>query len=74
MEKLSLKVVKYFLKEDGYYIRRNRFDYSFRLVEHCSGKSDRIIGYITLNQFMKLDLCKSLIGSVYFDCLTLRKD
>ena len=74
MKRLSLKVVKYFLRGECFYIRRNRIDYSFRLVEHCYGRSDRIIGYITLNQFMKLDLCNSLIGSVIFDYFKLRKE
>ena len=74
MKRLSLKVVKYFLRGKGYYVRRNRIDYTFRLVEHSFGRSDRIIGYITLNQFMHLDLIKTDIGSVIFDYLTLRKE
>ena len=75
MKRLSLKEVQDLLKKDVHcFIQINEFTRKIRLVRYNAGCFDEIIGYLTFNQFMKLDLCNSLIGSVIFDYFKLRKE
>ena len=78
MRRLSLKEVQDLLKKDVYcFIQINEFTRKIRLVRYNAGCFDEIIGYLTFNQFMKLDLIFGLdelpINSFMFDYYTLRK-
>ena len=59
MTKLTLKELKEVLKEKGYYIRKNNYSFSLRLVIKSLGCNDTIIAYLTFNQFMKLNLIET---------------
>ena len=62
MKRLSLKEVKELLKEDhNYCIRINEITRQIHLVRFNFGCSDDIIGYITFNQLIKLNMTIGLI-------------
>ena len=79
MKRLSLKEVNVLLKEgNNYCIRINECTRQVNLVRFNVGCSDEIIGYITFNQFIKLDMTIGLvelpINSFMFDYYTIRKE
>ena len=79
MKRLSLKEVQNLLKEDAnYFIQVNEFTRQIRLVRYNTGCFDEIIGYLTFNQFIKIDLIFGLvefpINSVMFDYYTLETE
>ena len=79
MKRLSLKEVKGLLKEEhNYYIRINELTRQVHLVRFNDGFLDDIIGYLTFNQFIKLDLTIGLvqlhINSFMFGYYTIRKE
>lgn len=79
MKKLSLKEVNVMLKvHNNYCIRVNEITRQFNIVEFNLNCLDTIIGYITFNQFIKLDLTIGLvelpINSFMFDYYTIRKE
>ena len=78
MRKLSLKEVNVMLKvHNNYCIRVNEITRQINIVEFNLNCLDTIIGYITFNQFIKLDLTIGLvelpINSFMFDYYTIRK-
>ena len=79
MKRLSLKDVVYSLKVDNdYCLRINEFTKQVHLIRFNIGCSDTIIGYLTFNQFIKLDLLFGLvelpINSFMFDYYRLNKE
>lgn len=78
MQRLSLKDVHVMLKvHNNYCIRVNEFTRQINIVEFNLNCLDTIIGYITFNQFIKLDLTFGLvelpINSFKFDYYTIKK-
>ena len=78
MRKLSLKEVNVMLKvHNNYCIRVNEITRQINIVKFNLNCLDTIIGYITFNQFIKLDLTIGLvelpINSFMFDYYTIRK-
>ena len=79
MKRLSLKEVNVLLKiHNNYCIRVNEFTRQIHLVRFDLGCEDEIIGYLTFNQFITLDLVYGLvelpINSFMFDYYTIRKE
>lgn len=79
MRKLSLKDVRVMLEvHNNYCIRVNEITRQINIVEFNLNCLDTIIGYITFNQFIKLDLTIGLIelpiNSFMFDYYTIRKE
>ena len=79
MKRLSLKEVKSLLKyEHNICIRINEFTRQVHLIRFNVGFLDDIIGYLTFNQFIKLDLTIGLvelpINSLMFDYYILAKE
>ena len=79
MKRLSLKEVNVLLKiHNNYCIRVNEITRQINIVEFNLNCLDTIIGYITFNQFIKLDLTIGLvelpINSFMFDYYTIRKE
>ena len=79
MRKLSLKEVNVMLVvHNNYCIRVNEITRQINIVEFNLNCLDTIIGYITFNQFIKLDMTKGLIelpiNSFMFDYYTIRKE
>ena len=79
MRKLSLKEVNVMLKvHNNYCIRVNEITRQINIVEFNLNCLDTIIGYITFNQFIKLDLTIGLvelpINSFMFDYYTIKKE
>ena len=79
MRKLSLKEVNVMLEvHNNYCIRVNEITRQINIVEFNLNCLDTIIGYITFNQFIKLDLTIGLvelpINSFMFDYYTIRKE
>ena len=78
MKRLSIKDVNVLLKiHNNYCIRVNEFTRQIYIVRFDLGCLDEIIGYLTFNQFIKLDLTIGLvelpINSFMFDYYTIRK-
>ena len=78
MKRLSLRDVVLFLKEkENYCIRINEFTRQINLVKFNIDCIDEVIGYITFNQFMKMDLTIGIkelhIKSFIYDYYTLKK-
>ena len=78
MKKLRIKEVQVLLNEDvNYFIQVNEFTRQIRLVRYNAGCFDEIIGYLTFNQFIKLDLVFGLaelpINSFMYNYFTLQK-
>ena len=78
MKRLSLKEVNVLLKvHNDYCIRMNEFTRQIHLVRFELGCLDETIGYLTFNQFIKLDLIIGLvelpINSFMFDYYTIKK-
>ena len=78
MKRLSLKEVNVMLKvHNNYCIRVNEITRQINIVEFNLNCLDTIIGYITFNQFIKLDLTIGLIelpiNIFMFDYYTIRK-
>ena len=79
MKRLSLKEVNVLLKvHNNYCIRVNEINRQIHIVEFNLGCLDEIIGYLTFNQFIKLDLTIGLvelpINKFMFDYYTIRKE
>lgn len=79
MKRLSLKDVNVLLRvHNNYCIRVNEFTRQINIVEFNLNCLDTIIGYITFDQFIKLDLTIGLvelpINSFMFDYYTIRKE
>lgn len=79
MKRLSLKDVNVLLKiHNNYCIRVNEITRQIHLVRFDLGCSDEIIGYLTFNQFITLDLAFGLvelpINRFMFDYYTIRKE
>ena len=79
MKRLSLKDVNVMLKiHHNYCIRVNECTREIRLVRFDLGCEDEIIGYLTFDQFIKLDLTIGLIelpiNRFMFDYYTIRKE
>ena len=79
MRKLSLKEVNVMLKvHNNYCIRVNEITRQINIVKFNLNCLDTIIGYITFNQFIKLDLTIGLvelpINRFMFDYYTIRKE
>ena len=79
MKRLSFKEVQDLLKEGvNYLIQVNECTRQIRLVRYNSGCFDEIIGYLTFNQFITLDLTIGLvefpINSFMFDYYTIRRE
>lgn len=79
MRKLSLKDVRVMLEvHNNYCIRVNEITRQINIVEFNLNCLDTIIGYITFNQFIKLDLTIGLIelpiNRFMFDYYTIRKE
>ena len=79
MKRLSLKEVNVMLEvHNNYCIRVNEITRQINIVEFNLNSLDRIIGYITFNQFIKLDLTIGLIelpiNSFMFDYYSIRKE
>ena len=79
MKRLSLKEVNVLLKiHNNYCIRVNEITRQINIVEFNLNCLDTIIGYITFNQFIKLDLTIGLvelpINSFIFDYYTIKKE
>ena len=78
MKRLSLKEVNNLLKEgENYCIRINEITRQINIVRFNINCLDDIVGYITFNQFMKIDLTIGLIelpiNSYMYDYYTLKK-
>ena len=78
MKRLSLKEVNVLLKmHHNYCIRVNECTRQIHLVRFELGCLDEIIGYLTFNQFIKLDLTIGLvelpINKRRFDYYTIRR-
>ena len=79
MKRLSLKDVNVLLKiHHDYCIRVNECTRQIHLVRFDLGCEDEIIGYLTFNQFITLDLVFGLvelpINRFMFDYYTIRKE
>ena len=79
MKHLSLDEVKDLLKEyHNYCIRMNEFTRQIHLVKFNINFLDEILGYITFEQFIKLDLTIGLvelpINSFMYYYYTLKKE
>ena len=79
MKRLSLKEVNELLKEgSNYCIRINEITRQIHIVRFNIGCLDEIIGYLTFNQFIKLDMTVGLIGlpinTFMFDYYTIKKE
>ena len=79
MKRLSLKDVNVLLKvHNNYCIRVNEITRQIHIVRFDLGCLDEIIGYLTFNQFIKLDLTIGLveypIKNYMYDYYTLRKE
>ena len=79
MKRLSLKEVLQLLKEDsGYFVQVNEITRQIRLVRNNSVYFVENIGYLTFNQFIKLDLFFGLveypIKNYMYDYYTIRKE
>ena len=79
MKRLSLKDVNVLLKvHNNYCIRVNEITRQIHIIRFDLGCLDEIIGYITFNQFIKLDLTIGLIelpiNNFMFDYYTIRKE
>lgn len=79
MKRLSLKDVNVLLKiHNDYCIRVNELTRQIHIVRFDLGCVDEIIGYLTFNQFIKLDLTIGLvvlpINRFMFDYYTIRKE
>ncbi len=79
MKRLSLKNVNVLLKiHNNYCIRINEITRQIHIVKFDLGCVDEIIGYLTFNQFIKLDLTIGLvelpINRFMFDYYTIRKE
>ena len=79
MKRLSLKDVNVMLRvHHNYCIRVNECTRQIHLVRFELGCLDEIIGYLTFNQFIKLDLTIGLIelpiNSFMFDYYTIKKE
>ena len=79
MKRLSLKDVNVMLKvHHNYCIRVNECTRQIHLVRFELGCLDEIIGYLTFDQFIKLDLTIGLvelpIKRRIFDYYTIKKD
>ena len=62
MKRLSLKNVNVLLKiHNNYCIRVNELTRQIHIVKFDLGCVDEIIGYLTFNQFIKLDLTIGLV-------------
>ena len=77
MKRLSLKEVNVLLEmHNNYCIRVNEITRQIHIVELNLSGLDFIIGYLTFNQFIKLDLTIGLlelpINSFMFDYYTIR--
>ena len=78
MKRLSLKNVNVLLKiHNNYCIRVNELTRQIHIVKFDLNCVDEIIGYLTFNQFIKLDLFIGLvelpINRFMFDYYTIRK-
>ena len=79
MKRLSLKEVNVLLKmHHNYCIRVNECTRQIHLVRFELGCLDEIIGYLTFNQFIKLDWTIGLVELAHrgfkFDYYTIRKE
>ena len=79
MKRLGLKDVNVLLKiHNNYCIRVNEITRQIHIVRFDLGCVDEIIGYLTFNQFIKLDLTIGLIelpiNRFMFDYYTIRKE
>ena len=79
MKRLSLKNVNVLLKiHNNYCIRVNELTRQIHIVKFDLNCVDEIIGYLTFNQFIKLDLFIGLvelpINRFMFDYYTIRKE
>ena len=79
MKRLSLKDVNVLLKlHNNYCIRVDEISRQIHIVRFELNCLDEIIGYLTFNQFIKLDLTIGLIelpiNSFMFDYYTIRKE
>ena len=79
MKRLSLKNVNVLLKiHNNYCIRVNELTRQINIVKFDLGCVDEIIGYLTFNQFIKLDLTIGLIelpiNRFMFDYYTIRRE
>ena len=79
MKRLSLKDVNVLLKiHNNYCIRVNEITRQIHLVRFDLGCEDEIIGYLTFNQFITLDLVFGLvelpINRFMFDYYSIRKE
>ena len=79
MKRLSLKDVNVLLKlHNNYCIRVDEITRQIHIVRFGLGCLDEIIGYLTFNQFIKLDLTIGLvelpINRFMFDYYTIRKE
>ena len=79
MKRLSLKDVNVLLKiHNNYCIRVNEITRQIHIVRFDLGCLDEIIGYLTFNQFIKLDLTIGLIelpiNRFMFDYYSIRKE
>lgn len=79
MKRLSLKDINVMLKiHNNYCIRVNEITRQIHLVRFELGCVDEIIGYLTFNQFIKLDLTIGLvelpINRFMFDYYIIRKE
>ena len=79
MKRLSLKDVNVLLKiHNNYCIRVNEITRQIHLVRFDLGCDDEIMGYLTFNQFITLDLVFGLvelpINRFMFDYYTIRKE
>ena len=79
MKRLSLKEVRVLLTQyNNYCIRVNEITRQVHIVKFELGCLDKIIGYLTFNQFIKLDLTIGLlelpINIFMFDYYTIKKE
>ena len=79
MKRLSLKEVNVMLKvHNNYCIRVNEITRQIHIVRFELNCLDEIIGYLTFDQFIKLDLTIGLIelpiNRFMFDYYTIRKE
>lgn len=79
MKRLSLKDVIIQLKvDDNTCVRINEYTRQVHLIKFSIGCSDSVIGYLTFNQFIKLDMLFCLIelpvNSFMFDYYRLGKE
>ncbi len=79
MKRFSLKDVNVLLKiHNNYCIRVNECTRQIHIVRFDLGCEDEIIGYLTFNQFITLDLVFGLvelpINRFMFDYYTIRKE